>query len=139
MSKFHNFDTGHERGGRALFVERVVPEAVSPDLAQALVMLYCRHLDHPTARQTLRRMVQDDAALLRQFDALDELHADFPFAKQEHVSLFDELMLLYRHNAQMGALSMLRQLRLLCSECEPLTRAFCHFDAEFGLEQSHAV
>ncbi len=113
-----------------MFLERVVGEAVSPELAQALVMLYCRHLDHPNSRQTLRRMVHEEAELLRQFDALDELHADFPFAKQEHVSLLDELLLLYRHNAQMGAQPMLRQLRVLCRDHERLLAAFNQNDAE---------
>ena len=60
-------------------LEHVIDEALCPELAQALAMLYCRHLGQPEARRTLRLMALDEPELTWQFDALDELHARHPF------------------------------------------------------------
>lgn len=113
-------------------LEHIVDEALCPELAQALVMIYCRHLGHPHARGTLRRMAVSQRELASQFDALDELHARHPFAPLGREALDEELRLLYRHNVQLGAPRVLRQLRRLASGEALLIAAFDEEDATNG-------
>ena len=118
----------------AEYLEMVVREAVSPELGQALVMMYCRFLCQPEACQALRAMLSEECELLRQFDALDELHADFPFTHLNPASLDNELAALYAHNAQLGAADTLRQLRMLCRHDPILIAAFDRADGEASLK-----
>jgi hypothetical protein len=85
------------------WVEHLVDEALCPELAQALVMIYCRHLGDPEARSTLRGMTGNQTMLIQQYDALDALHARHPFAPLGLESLLNELKLLYRHIVQLQA------------------------------------
>ena len=90
---------GYAEGNATMadYMELVVREAVCPELAQALVMMYCRFLCQPQACQALRAMLSDEPEVLRQLDALDELHADFPFTHVNRASLDTELANLYGH------------------------------------------
>lgn len=105
-------------------LEYVVDEALCPELGQALVMIYCRHLGQPEARGVLRRMGADQPALLEQFDALDELHARHPFEELHGNALPEELRLLYRHHAMLDAPKVLRQLRRLAARAPEVLAAF---------------
>jgi hypothetical protein len=99
-------------------LEHVVDEALCQDLAQALVMIYCRHLGQPEARRTLRLMATDAPGLAAQFDDLDELHARHPFQELGRGALVAELRMLYRHHLQGGHANVVRQLRRV-SRWEP--------------------
>lgn len=110
-------------------LEYVVDEALCPELAQALVMIYCRHLGQPDARRTLRAMAAEQSAVLHQFDALDELHARHPFAALDRGALIEELRMLYRHNVALGAPVVLRQLRRLACRDADLLAVFDREDA----------
>lgn len=110
------------------YLERVIPEALSLALSQALILIYCRHLAQPEFRRDLRALVYRDAETLRQFDALDELHAEYPFTQLSHFNLQEELGLLYWHNRQIGEEDMLRQLRNLCGDRHGLMELFDKFD-----------
>ena len=110
------------------YLERVIPEALSPALSQALILIYCRHLAQPEFRRDLRALVFRDAETLRQFDALDELHAEYPFTQLSQFSLQEELGLLYWHNRQRGEEDMLRQLRTLCRDDVGILALFDKFD-----------
>lgn len=112
------------------YMEIVVREAVCPELAQALVMMYCRFLCQPEACQALRAMLSDEPEVTRQFDALDDLHADFPFTHVNRSSLDEEIATLYWHNVQLGAEAILRQLRMLCRHDPILLAAFDRHDGE---------
>lgn len=110
------------------YLERVIPEALSASLSQALILIYCRHLAQPDFRRDLRALVLRDAETLRQFDALDELHAEYPFTQLSHFNLQEELGLLYWHNRQIGEEGMLRQLRMLCRDRSGILALFDKFD-----------
>lgn len=110
------------------YMERVVREAVCPELAQALVMMYCRFLCQPDACQALRAMLSDEPEVLRQLDALDDLHADFPFTHLNPSSLDEELATLYWHNVQLDSADILRQMRMLCRHDPILLVAFDRHD-----------
>jgi hypothetical protein len=112
------------------YLELVVREAVCPELAQALVMMYCRFLCQPGACQALRAMLSEEKDVVRQLDALDELHADFPFTHLNPTSLDEELTTLYVHNWQLGSTDMLRQLRMLCRHDPYLLAAFDRYDEQ---------
>lgn len=112
----------------AEFLERVIPEALSAALSQALILIYCRHLAQPDFRRDLRALVIRDAETLRQFDALDELHAEYPFTQLSQFNLQEELGLLYWHNRQIGEADMMRQLRMLCTERPTVLELFDKFD-----------
>ncbi|MDB5099778.1 MAG: hypothetical protein JWM80_4199 [Cyanobacteria bacterium RYN_339] len=109
-----------------------IDEALCPELAQALVMLYCRHLGQPEARRTLRIMAMEQPELGRQFDALDELHARHPFRDLGRDALQEELRMLYRHHVALDAPRVVRQLRRLCQHEATLLAQFDAFDREFG-------
>jgi hypothetical protein len=111
-------------------LEYVVDEALCPELAQALVMIYCRHLGDPEARATLRAMAGEQEMLVRQYDSLDDVHAKHPFAPLGRSALLHELQLLYRHNVQLGAKPVLRQLRHLSRREASLIAAFDLEDQE---------
>jgi hypothetical protein len=103
-------------------LEHLIDEALCPELAQALVMLYCRHLGQPEARRTLRLMALDEPELTWQFDALDELHARHPFRDLGRDALATELRWLYRHHH--ATPRVLRQLRRLCRHEPALVSGF---------------
>lgn len=77
-----------------MYLERRVREALGTDLAQALVMVYCRHIWHPADLATLRAVAAEEPAILAQFDALDALHAEIPFQDLAHLPLAEELAFL---------------------------------------------
>lgn len=112
----------------AEYMEMVVREAVCPELGQALVMMYCRFLCQPDACRALRAMLSDEREVLRQLDALDDLHTDFPFTHLNPASLDEELATLYWHNAQLGATDITRQMRMLCRHDPILLTAFDRHD-----------
>jgi hypothetical protein len=111
------------------FIERVVREAVGSELAQALVMIYCRRLCQADDRVALRDLLADEPELLRQLDALDTLHAEYPFTQIQGGSLDEELVLLYRHHLALGDHPFARQLRALCGRRPELLAAFDGSDA----------
>lgn len=110
------------------YVEVRVREAVRGDLAQALVMIYCRHVCHPPAKAAIRAMAQREPALIAEFDALDALHADVPFQDLAHLTVREELELLYWHQIQQGEWANVGQLRRLCAHDPALTTAFERLD-----------
>lgn len=110
------------------YVEVRVREAVRGDLAQALVMIYCRHVCHAPAKAAMRAMAQRERALLAEFDALDALHAEVPFRDLAHLSVREELELLYWHQLQQGAWGNVGQLRRLCAHDPALSTAFERLD-----------
>jgi hypothetical protein len=95
-------------------MERLVPEALAPELQQALVMLYCRMLTRKSDGAALRRLAGLHSDLMAQFDAFDRLHAEFPFSPLNSLSLPVELGLLIEHNRELGSLALCRQLKRLC-------------------------
>lgn len=115
------------------YMELVVREAVCPELAQALVMMYCRFLCQPEACQALRAMLSEEKEVLRQLDALDDLHADFPFTHLNPASLDEELATLYWHNVQLSSLDILRQMRMLCRHDPYLLAAFDRHDEQTAI------
>jgi hypothetical protein len=117
---------------RPKFMERRVQEALGGELAQALVMIYCRHLHHPPAMAAMRAMAQGERAILAEFDALDALHAEVPFQDLGHLTVREELELLYWHQVQRGAHANVGQLRRLCAHDPALTTAFARLDALAG-------
>lgn len=112
----------------AEFLERIIPEALDPALSQALILIYCRHLAQPEFRRDLRSLVTADRETLRQFDALDELHAEYPFTQLSQFTLEEELGLLYWHNRQLCEAVMMRQLRVLCRDNPKILALFDQFD-----------
>ncbi len=110
------------------FVERRVREAMRGDLAQALVMIYCRHVCHAPAKAAMRAMANGEGAILAEFDALDELHAEVPFQDLAHLTVREEIELLYWHQAQLGVAANIGQLRRLCAQDPALTTAFDRLD-----------
>jgi hypothetical protein len=112
-------------------LEHVIDEALCRELAQALVMLYCRHLSQPEARRTLRLMVLGHPDVTRQFDDLDELHARHPFRELGKDALPAELRMLYRYHLQQPIPGVLRQLRRLGRHDPDLIAAFDGLDREF--------
>jgi hypothetical protein len=100
-----------------------------PALGQALVMIYCRHLCEPEVRREMRALVAGEYEVLKQFDALDELHAEYPFGELSRFTLREELSLLYWHNRQLGETEMLEQLRMLSKKDERLLKLFDRMDA----------
>lgn len=111
------------------FLERVIPEALSSELGQALVIIYCRHLCEPDFRTQMRRLVAHEPEVLRQFDALDELHAEFPFQRLSRFSFEEELELLYWHNRQLESAEFLAEMRRLCRHEAALLARFDQMDA----------
>lgn len=110
------------------YLEKRIRAALHPPLAQALVMVYCRHVCEPIVRTALRRLVASEADLLKQFDSLDELHAEFPFGQLSQLSLTEELKLLYWHNRQLKEAEMLAELRRLCQDDATLLSEFDRLD-----------
>lgn len=96
------------------YLERVVGEALCAELAQSLVMIYCRYLCHAEARQALRCMMADEPEVLRQFDALDELHAEYPFTPYAASTWRVDLAQLVQHNLELGSELFASQLQRLC-------------------------
>ena len=113
---------------RPEYLGRRVREALEPDLAQALAMVYCRHVCRGTAKAALRTLVAGERALLAEFDALDALHAEIPFQDLAHLSVREELELLYWHEVQRDARANLGQLRRLCAKDPALAHAFDRLD-----------
>lgn len=113
---------------RPEFVEVRVREALRADLAQALVMIYCRHLHHAPAKAALRAMAAGERAILAEFDALDDLHAQVPFQDLAHLTVREEIELLYWHQVQLGAAMNVGQLRRLCAHDPALVTAFERLD-----------
>ena len=109
---------------RREFLERRVREVLSSELGQALVMVYCRHLHDDEAKAALRGLADREPALLAEFDALDALHAEVPFQDLGHLTLHEEIELLYWHQAQQGSPEKAGQLRRLCGHDPSLTAAF---------------
>ena len=110
------------------FLEFRVREALGADLAQALVMIYCRHLGHAPAQAALRAMVAGERTILGEFDALDALHAEVPFQDLAHLTLREEIELVYWHQLQLSAWGNIGQLRRLCAHDPALTTAFDRLD-----------
>ena len=113
---------------RPQYVEVRVREALRGDLAQALVMIYCRHLHHPPAMAAMRAMAARERAILAEFDALDALHEEVPFQDLAHLTVREELELLYWHQVQLRAWTNVGQLRRLCAHDPALTTAFDRLD-----------
>ncbi|HEY9723808.1 MAG TPA: hypothetical protein V6D47_17485 [Oscillatoriaceae cyanobacterium] len=110
------------------YLEKLIRAALHPPLAQALVMVYCRHVCEPEIRAHLRRLVAHEPELLKQFDSLDELHAEFPFGQLSRLSLDEELKLLYWHNRQLRESEMLTEIRRLCWNNASLLGEFDRLD-----------
>lgn len=110
------------------YLERVVAAAVSPEMGQALVIIYCRHLCDARARSELRALVGHAPEVLKQFDALDELHAEYPFTKLSQFTIDEELALLYWNHRQQGTAEMMEELRRLCRVRLALLERFDQLD-----------
>lgn len=114
------------------FLERLVREALCPELVHALVTIYCKRLSQPQQRAGLRALLADCPEVLREFDALDALHAEYPFTQIAAGTLEEELALLYRHHRPLGNPALLRQLRALCEPFPALTSVFMQMDEPPG-------
>lgn len=91
-------------------------------------MIYCRHVCRRTAKAALRMLAAGELTVLTQFDSLDALHAEVPFHDIAHLSVREELELLYWHEIQRGGRENLSQLRRLCMQDPALAHAYARLD-----------
>ena len=114
-------------------IEHRIEEGLCPELAQAMALIYCRHMVSAESRAMLRAMAEGRPELLAQFDSLDELHNRHPFEDPGGHALREELQMLYVHHlSRVGASHALRQLRRLGRVDECLIAMFDEIERDLG-------